>query len=252
MSVKQSVCRWCFNEIPLAVLAREAARIGYLGMDLVEPAQWGVLKEHELICAMTPTHGNKVGLANPADHAECLAKIEAAIVATAAEGWPNVACFSGNRAAGISDDEGLEHCARALARVVPLAEAKGVTLCMELLNSKVNHPGYMANTVGWGAELVRRVGSPRFRLLFDIYHVEVQEGTVLEKIRGHREMIAHYHTAGVPGRHEIDAPPIQTLDYAAIMREIQASGFEGYVGQEFKPVGDPIRALERAFEICDV
>ena len=248
MSLKQSVCRWFFNEMPLPELARQAARMGYVAMDLVEPEQWGVLKQHGLICAMTPTHGNKVGLANPAHHAECLAKIEAAIAATAAEGWPNVACFSGNRAQGISDAQGLQHCVQALARVVPLAEAKGVTLCMELLNSKVNHPGYMADTVAWGAELVRRVGSPRFKLLFDIYHVEVQEGNVMEKIRRHHKIIGHYHTAGVPGRHEIDET--QTLDYAAIMREIRTTGFGGYVAQEFKAAGDPIAGLENAFRIC--
>jgi hydroxypyruvate isomerase len=221
-------------------------------MDLVEPMDWGVLKDHGLICAMTPTHANRIGLANPANHAECLAKIDDAIRVTAAEGWPNVAIFSGNRVEGISDAEGLEHCVTALRRVVPLAEETGVTLCMELLNSKVNHPGYMADTVGWGAELVRRVGSPRFKLLFDIYHVEMQEGIVSEKIRRHQKIIAHYHTAGVPGRHEIDAPPAQTLDYAAIMREIAAACFQGYVGQEFKAVGDSIRGLERAFEICKV
>jgi hydroxypyruvate isomerase len=248
--IKHSVCRWCFPKWTVEELAQRASQLGYSAMDLADPADWGVLKKHGLICAMTMSHDLRKGLSNPANHEACLPKLEETIRLTAAEGWPNVICFSGNRENGISDEAGLEHMATALRQVLPLAEKNNITLCLEILNSKVNHAGYMADTPAFGAKLAQKLGSPNFKLLFDIYHVEVQEGGVLQKLRQYRDITGHYHTAGVPGRHEIDSS--QTLDYCAIMREIADSGFAGYVAQEFLPTKDPDVALAEAIEICDV
>ncbi|HVE78995.1 MAG TPA: TIM barrel protein, partial [Gemmatimonadaceae bacterium] len=158
-------------------------------------------------------------------------------------------CFSGNRD-GVSDEQGLETCARGLAALLPAAERRGVTLCMELLNSKVDHPGYQCDRTAWGGRLVERVGSPRFKLLYDIYHMQIMEGDVIRTIRDHHGHIAHYHTAGVPGRHEIDDS--QELNYPAIMRAIAESGFAGYVAQEFIPTRDPRTSLAEAVRLCRV
>jgi hydroxypyruvate isomerase len=248
--IKHSVCRWCFPMWTVEELAERAAALGYSAIDLVDPGDWGILKKRGLICAMTMSHDLRKGLSNPANHAACLPKLEETIRVTAAEGWPNVICFSGNRENGISDAEGLEHMAAALRQVLPLAEKSNITLHLEILNSKVNHAGYMADTPAFGAKLADKLGSNNFRLLFDIYHVEVQEGNVMQHLKRHRDITGHYHTAGVPGRNEIDAS--QTLDYAAIMREIADSGFGGYVAQEFLPLKDPAAALAEAIDICDV
>jgi hydroxypyruvate isomerase len=164
-------------------------------------------------------------------------------------GVPNVICFSGNRA-GLSDEEGLENCARGLERLVPLAEQLGVTLVMELLNSKVDHRDYMCDHTPWGVALVERIGSDRMKLLYDIYHMQIMEGDVIRTIRTHHQHIAHYHTAGVPGRNELDET--QELYYPAIVRAIRETGYEGFLGQEFIPRGDPIASLRAAVELCDV
>ena len=248
--IRQAVCRWCFDKVPLAILARDVASMGYLGLDLVDPAEWGILKEHGLICTMTPSHGLEKGLNKRANHAECVAKIKAGIEASAAAGFPNVICFSGNREPGLSDEEGIRNCVAAGKEVAGLAEEKGITICFELLNSKVDHPGYMCDHSAWGAEVVRRVGSERFKLLYDIYHMQVQEGDVIATIHKLAPLIAHYHTAGVPGRHEIDDK--QELNYPPIMRAIVETGFTGYVAQEFVPRGDGMNALRDAAAICDV
>jgi len=248
--IKHSVCRWCFSDWPVATLAQNAAALGYSALDLVDAGDWPILKSRGLICAMTMSHDLRKGLNNPANHGDCLAKIKTAIEQTAAEKWPNVAVFSGNREEGISDEAGLENSAAALRQILPLAEKNNITLCLEILNSKVNHAGYMADTPEWGAKLSQKLGSNSFKLLFDIYHVETQQGNVLESLRRHRDITAHYHTAGVPGRHEID--DTQTLNYPAILRDIAEHNFTGYVAQEFRPAKDPLGALEQAIEICDV
>jgi len=224
--------------------------MGLAGIDLVEPGEWETLRKHGLICTMTPSHTIERGLNNPANHAECIEKIVSSIEVTSAAGFPNVICFSGNCEEAISHQQGMENCADAIRQIVPLAEAKRVTVCMELLNSKLNHPGYMCDRSDWGAELGRRVGSPRFKLLYDIYHMQVQEGDVSATIEKHAAAIGHFHTAGVPGRHEIDQT--QELFYPAIMRVIAESGFEGYVAHEFIATGDPIGALREAVKLCDV
>jgi hydroxypyruvate isomerase len=248
--IKHSVCQWCYKGMSLDRLAAEAAQMGLAAIDLVGPKGWGVLKKHGLVCSMTPSHGIGKGLNRKENHDECLGKIRKSIEATSAAGFDNVICFSGNRA-GMDDDEGMKNCAIALKQVVGSAEKKNVTICMELLNSKRNHKDYMCDRTHWGAELVKRVGSDNFKLLYDIYHMQVQEGDVIATIKEHHECIGHYHTAGVPGRHEIDDS--QELYYPAIAKAIVDTGFGGYLAQEFKPKGkDPMHSLREAIRICDV
>jgi hydroxypyruvate isomerase len=248
--IRQSVCKWCFGKIPLETFAPACAAMGLRAIELVEPHEWDILKRHGLVCAMTPSHSIGKGLNRVENHAECLGQIRKSIEATAAAGFPNVICFSGNRA-GMDDDEGLKNCADALKQVVGFAEEKNVTICMELLNSKRNHKDYMCDRTAWGARLVQSVGSPRFRLLYDIYHMQVQEGDVIDTIKEFKDCIGHYHTAGVPGRNEIDST--QELNYPAIMKTILETGFDGYVAQEFIPRSkDPMASLQQAVTICDV
>lgn len=247
--IRQSVCKWCFGSIPLESFAESCARMGLRSIELLEPADWPTLKQHGLVCAMTPSHSIEKGLNRIANHEECLAKIRGSIDATSAAGFPNVICFSGNRA-GMDDGEGLKNCATAIKEVVGYAEQKNVTICMELLNSKRNHKDYMCDRTAWGAELVRSVGSDNFRLLYDIYHMQVQEGDVIDTIREYGDCIGHYHTAGVPGRNEIDDS--QELNYPAIMKAILKTGFKGYVGQEFVPRRNAMESLRQAVEICDI
>jgi hydroxypyruvate isomerase len=178
-----------------------------------------------------------------------LAALRGIIDANAAEGFPNVICFSGNRN-GMSDEEGLDNCAEALKQIVGYAEQKKVTICMELLNSKRNHKDYMCDRTAWGVELCKAVGSERFKLLYDIYHMQVDEGDVIATLRENKDYIGHYHTAGVPGRHEID--DTQELNYPAIMRAIADTGFTGIVAQEFTPTRGAYASLEQAVKICDV
>lgn len=224
--------------------------MGLAGIDLVEPKDFDVLKRHNLIGTMTPSHSIEVGLNDPANHAECLTKIRASIEATSAAGFPNSICFSGNRIPHISDEDGIKNCVAAIKQVMALAEAKKVTLHMELLNSKLDHPGYMCDHTEWGAAVVRGVGSARFKLVYDVYHMQVQEGDIIATIGKHAEAIGHYHTAGVPGRHEFGAN--QELFYPAIMRAISQTGFAGFVAHEFTPMGEPLAALREAVRICSV
>lgn len=225
--------------------------MGLVGLDLVEPADWPVLHRHGLICTMTPSHPLVRGLNHPANHAECIAKITAALEATAAAGFPNVICFPGNRdgePAFVSDDDGARHTLTALQKVAPMAERLGVTLHLELLNSKVDHPGYMGDRTEWLAAILRKLGSPRVKMLYDIYHMQVQEGDVIATIRKHHELIGHYHTAGVPGRHELDDR--QELNYPAIVRAIRETGYDGFFVHEFVPTGEPMAALRAAVKLC--
>jgi len=247
-NIRHSVCRWCYGKMSMDDLARECARIGLEGIDLVGTGDWEILKAHGLIGTMTPSHGIAKGLNRKENHEECLGKIRDAIDKTSAEGWPNVICFSGNRG-GMSEEEGLVNCAEALKQIVGHAAEKNVTICMELLNSK-SHKDYMCDHTAWGVELCKRVGSPNFKLLYDIYHMQRMEGDVIQTIRESKEFIGHYHTAGVPGRNEID--DTQELYYPAIMRAIRDTGFQGIVAQEFNPKRDPIASLEQSIAICDV
>lgn len=247
--IKQSVSRWCFGKIDFDKFAQYCSQIGICSIELVNPKDWPILKKHGLICAMTPSHGIAKGLNRKENHAECLAAIRENIDATAEAGFPNVICFSGNRA-GMDDDLGLANCEIAIKQIVGYAEKKNVTICMELLNSKRNHKDYMCDRSHWGAKLVRQVGSENFKLLFDIYHMQVQEGDVIATIKEYADCIGHYHTAGVPGRNEIDST--QELNYPAIMNAIVKTGYQGYVGHEFVPKKDPFESLAQAVKICDV
>lgn len=248
-NINQTVCKWCFRKVKLEELAACCRKIGIKGMDLVNPKDWPILKKYGLVCSMTSSHGIAKGLNRVENHAECLAKIRKSIDDTSEAGFANVICFSGNRK-GMDDDEGMKNCEKAIKDVVGYAEKKNVILCMELLNSKRNHKDYMCDRTHWGAQLVRRVGSDHFRLLYDIYHMQVQEGDVIATIKEYSDCIGHYHTAGVPGRNEIDDS--QELFYPAIMKAILATGFKGYVGQEFIPKKDPLGSLADSVKICDV
>jgi hydroxypyruvate isomerase len=255
--IKQSVCLWCYGEflrqhkMSLDQFAAACRKMGLRSIELTTPDQWPTLKKHELICAMTPSHGIDPGLNRVEHHEKCLAKIRKAIDDTAAAGFPNVICCSGNRK-GMDDAEGLKNCVTALRQIAPCAEKKQVTVCLELLNSADDHPDYMADSTRWCVELVQRVGSPRVKVLYDIYHAAMMKEDVLADIKNHADCWGHFHTGGVPGRHEIDGT--QKLDYRRIMGAILATGYQGYVGQEFvprDPKGDALGSLEQAVRICD-
>ncbi len=249
-SVIHSACRWCYKDIALDDLAREGKRVGLASIELLEPSEWAVVQRHGLTCAMAMGVTRiPEGLNRLEHHAVMVPGMVDRVRACAEAGIPNVICFSGNRA-GMGDEQGLENCAVALRQVVGEAERRRVTVCMELLNSRVDHKDYMGDHTAWGVELVKRVGSERFKLLYDIYHMQIMEGDVIHTIRESHPFIAHYHTGGVPGRHEIDST--QELNYPAIVRAIADTGYRGYLGQEFIPVRDPITSLSQALSICTV
>jgi hydroxypyruvate isomerase len=253
-TIKQSVCRWCFNDMPLDDLAANAKRIGLHSVELIGPTDFETIKKHGLMCAMVSQAGPggiPKGWNRVDNHSWLIPAYEERIAQVAAEKWPNVICFSGNRD-GLGDQEGLENCAKGLKQLMPAAEKAGVTVCMELLNSKVNHPDYQCDHTPWGVKLVQMVGSPRFKLLYDIYHMQIMEGDVIHTIRDNHQHIAHYHTAGVPGRHEIDES--QELFYPAVMKAIVDTGYTGYVAQEFVPLKKEqgMASLEDAYKRCAV
>ena len=252
--LKQAVCQWCFKNWEKEQFCANAQKLGLVGIDLVGPDWFESLKKHDLIGTMTPSHGISKGLNRKEHWDECLKKIRESIDATAAAGFPNVICFSGDRKGPgdlppIDDEQGLKNCAEALKQVVGYAEEKKVTLCMELLNSK-QHKNYMCDHTAWGVELCKAVGSDRFKLLYDIYHMQIMEGDIIATIRANKDYLGHYHTAGVPGRHEID--DTQELQYEPIMRAIADTGFQGIVAQEFTPTRGAYASLEQAVKICDV
>ena len=253
-AIKQSVCRWCFNEMPLDELAANAKRVGLKSIELLQPADFPTVEKHGLICAMVSqagTGGIPRGWNRVDNHSWLIPAYQERIDVVARAKYPNVICFSGNRG-GLGDDEGLENCAVGLKQIMPAAEKAGVTVCMELLNSKVNHADYQCDHTAWGVKLVEKVGSERFKLLYDIYHMQIMEGDVIHTIRDHHRAIGHYHTAGVPGRHELDET--QELFYPAIMRAIRDTGYTGYVAQEFVPVKKEtgMASLEDAYRRCAV
>jgi hydroxypyruvate isomerase len=248
--VKQSLCRWCYNGISLEQLAAAAKKIGYQSIELLTPKEVPVAQAAGLTCAMLSGADAIDRGFNRREHHDQLEKsLGEHIEFAAANGLPNVICFSGNRR-GMSDEEGLQNCTAGLKRIVGLAEKKNVTICMELLNSRVDHADYMCDRTPWGVELAKQVGSPRFKLLYDIYHMQIMEGDVIRTIRDNQDFIGHYHTGGNPGRHEIDES--QELNYGAIMRAIVETGYQGYVGQEFIPARDPLTSLAEGYRICDV
>ncbi len=248
--IQQSVCRWCYQKMPLDDLAREAARIGIVAMDLIGPSEWDTVMKYGLKPSMGFS-GSTIpdGPNTKANHQRLEAEFHKNVELAAKAGVPNLICFSGNRR-GMSDEEGLDNCTAFLRKVMPHAEDRGILICMELLNSKVNHKDYMCDHTAWGVELVKRVGSPKFKLLYDIYHMQIMEGDVIRTIRDNIQYLAHFHTGGVPGRNELD--DTQELNYATITRAIIETGFSGYMAHEFIPKRDPMTSLREAVLLCDV
>jgi hydroxypyruvate isomerase len=255
-NIHHSVCQWCYNFLPLEELCQVVQEIGFGAIDLLGPKDWPTLQKYNLFSSMC-YHGGKVSLTDGFNHPEFhdqLVKDYLEVMPLMVKaGYKNVICFSGSRR-GMDDETGLKNCVAGLQRILPLAEKSGITVQMELLNSKVDHKDYMCDHTAWGVELVKRTGSPNFKLLYDIYHMQIDEGDVIRTIRDNHAYIGHYHTGGVPGRHIIDES--QELYYPAIMKAILETGFTDYVAQEFIPdekeKADKIAALKKAVHICDV
>ena len=249
--INHSVCHWCFEQIPLEEFLIILRRLGIGAIDLVGPKDWPLLKKHNIHCSMC--NGAELGLTkgwnNPKYHKELIENYTKMIPLVAEAGYTNLICFSGNRD-GMTDQEGLLHCVTGLKQILPLAESHGVVIQMELFN-QIDHPDYMCDHSDWGIALCKALGSDYFKLLYDIYHMQIQEGDIIRTIQNNHQFFGHYHTAGVPGRHEIDET--QELYYPAIMRAIAATGFDGFVAQEFIPTSeDPLASLVKAIEICDI
>ncbi len=259
--INHSACKWCYPKISLEELCTAGKEFGLTSIDLIRPADFDTLKKHKLTCAMVsnPTtagpKGKKVGGIGDAwnrveNHDALVEAYETDIKLVAEAGYKNLICFSGNRR-GMDDAEGLKNCAMGLKRIMSAAEKHNVVITMELLNSKVNHKDYMCDHTAWGVELCKAIGSDNFKLLYDIYHMQIMEGDVIATIKKDNQYFSHYHTGGVPGRHEID--DTQELNYAPIMKAIAETGFKGHVAQEFIPAKeDKIASLKHAVLICDI
>ena len=249
-SVRHSVSRWCFPSLSLTELATAARGLGIESVELLEPIEWPVVASLGLTCAMARGPDTITDSFNRREnHARLVPAFAQRIRECARAGLPNVICFSGNRR-GQSDEEGLEICAEGIRQFIAVAEREKVTVCLELLNSKIDHPDYQCDHTAWGVELCRRIDSERFKLLYDIYHMQIMEGDVIRTIQSYHPYIAHYHTGGNPGRAEIDHT--QELNYPAIVRAIQATGYRGFIGQEFIPKREPLRGLREAIALCSV
>lgn len=248
--IKQSACRWCYSKIPIDDFAKECARLGLKSVDLAGAEEWPVLKKYGL--APTMIGGGTTipdGFNRKENHAGIEERFRKSVQNAVDAEAPSIIVFSGNRK-GMSDAEGLENCVVGLKKVMPIAEDKGKLVCMELLNSKVNHPDYMCDRTPWGVELVKRVGSPNFKLLYDIYHMQIMEGDVIRTMKENAQYIGHLHTGGNPGRNEIDET--QELNYKAIAKAVVDMGFSGYFAHEFIPKRDPLTSLAEAVALCDV
>ena len=251
-NINHSACRWCYSDIPTESLAKSFKQLGMVGMDLVGPSEWKILKDNGLTSTMC--NGAEISLTegfNTIQYHDKLVKNYIEHINYVADaGYTNLICFSGSRR-GMDDETGLNNCVTGLKKIMALAEKRGVVIQMELLNSRVDHTDYMCDRSSWGVELCKRLGSPNFKLLFDIYHMQIDEGDIIHSINTNHAYYGHYHTGGVPGRNEIDER--QELYYPAIMRAILKTGFKGYVAQEFIPADkDPIASLAAAIKICDV
>jgi hydroxypyruvate isomerase len=248
--LKQSVSRWCYGKLSLEELCAASKKIGLSAIDLLDEKDWNTPKQFGLACAMANGFGSiSKGFNRPDNHDKLVADAERMMPLAAAAGVPNIVCFSGNRA-GMSDGEGITNCIAGFKRITATAERVGVTLCLELLNSKVDHHDYQADHTAWGVEVVKGVNSSSLKLLYDIYHMQIMEGDVVHTIRENSQHIAHYHTGGVPGRNEIDET--QELNYRRVAQAIADCGFTGFLAHEFVPKRDAITSLGQAFSICDV
>ena len=251
--LKQSASRWCYGKIPLPDLCRAAKRIGLAGIDLLQPEDWPVVQQEGLVSSMGyPTKRDDfiaTGFNDRANHPMLLRELEQTIPLAARQGVPNVIAMFGNRK-GKSDAEAIAACVEGFNAIKPLAEEHKVTICVELLNSKVDHADYQGDRTAFGAQVIDAVGSPRVKLLYDIYHMQIMEGDVIRTIRQHIGHIGHFHTGGVPGRHELD--DTQELNWRAVARAIVDAGFTGYLAHEFVPTRDPLTSLREAVALCDV
>jgi hydroxypyruvate isomerase len=249
--LKQSVCRWCYGKIPLPDFCKAVKEIGLTAIDLIEEKDWPLLAEHGLICSMGWKMGGDIpnGLNDPANHDLIVNGLLTTLPKAAQAKVPNLIAFFGNRK-GRSDEDAIKNCVAGLNRVKKAAEEHGVTVCVELLNSKVDHKDYQGDRTWFGVEVVRQVDSPRVRLLYDIYHMQIMEGDVIRTIRDNHQWIAHFHTGGVPGRHELD--DTQELNWRTVAKAIADTGYAGYVAHEFVPTRDPLTSLREAVALCDV
>ncbi len=249
--VRQSACQWCYKDIPLDQLCAFAAENGMFGIDLLDPADYEVPRRHGLICTMGRADGGTItdGLNRIENHAAIEQGFRTYIPQAAKAGVPNVITFSGTRR-GMSDDEGMRNTIIGLNRVKKIAEDHDVTICMELLNSKVNHPDYMADHTAWGVRVMQEVNSPHVKLLYDIYHMQIMEGDLISTITTNMAWMGHFHTGGVPGRHELDES--QEVEWQGVMSAIANAGFMGYIAHEFVPTRDPLTSLRAAVTLCDV
>jgi hydroxypyruvate isomerase len=253
--IKQSLVHWCFKKHwDIDQMCRVARDLGCLSVELCPPADWPTLKKHGLVCAIASSHPFARGMNNPKYQPMCIEKLTAAIDACAAAKFPNVITFTGFRE-DIDDEAGIKNCVAGFKKVLGHAEKKKVTLCLEMLNSKVNetmkgHPGYQGDHLAYCMKIIEKVASPRLKLLFDIYHVQIMDGDLIRHVRQYADVIAHVHTAGNPGRGELDDN--QEINYPPVMRALVEIGYKGYVGQEFIPTRDPLVGLRQAVSRCDV
>ena len=250
-NINHSVCRWCFGDVDLDTLCIEAKKIGITAIDLIGPEEWAILKKHGLDSSLCNGAELSIddGWNEPEFHAELIERYSAMIPKVAEAGYKQLICFSGTRN-GKDDETGWKNCVEGLKQIIPIAEEHKVTLVMELLNSKVDHPDYQCDHTAWGVELCKRLDSENFKLLYDIYHMQIDEGNVISTIKNNFQYISHYHTGGVPGRNEINYD--QELYYPAIVKAILATGFNGYIAQEFLPSKkDVFQSLNEAVTICD-
>jgi hydroxypyruvate isomerase len=250
-NIHQSVARWCYQKIALEDLCTAGAQMGLKGIDLLQPDEFEIPRRYGLVCSMGYADGGKInkGLNRLENHDEIEAGLRKAVPLAAKAGVPNVITFSGNRD-GLADDEGLKNTIVGLKRLKTLMEDHGVILNMELLNSKVDHHGYMCDHTTWGVAAMQEVNSPNIKLLYDIYHMQIMEGDLIRTITANHQWIGHFHTGGVPGRHELD--DTQEVTWDAVMRGISATGYKGYVAHEFLPTKDPLTSLRNAVDLCDV
>jgi hydroxypyruvate isomerase len=248
--IKQSAARWCYRKISLDDLAKAGAEMGLSGIDLIDHDEWPVVQKYGLVPAMTPGAGKiPDGWNRTENHSKLESEMRENIERAAAAKVPNVITFSGNRG-GLADDIGKENCVTGLKRVKKMAEDSGVTICLELLNSKVDHKDYMCDHSAWGVDVIKAVDSPRVKLLFDIYHMQIMEGDIIRTIRENLQYIAHFHTGGVPGRHELD--DTQELQWRTVAKAIADLNYQGYFAHEFVPTKDPLASLRKAVELCTV
>jgi hydroxypyruvate isomerase len=249
--IRQSVCQWCYRQMSIDQLAQSAASIGLRGVDLLQPDDYEIPRRCGLVCTMGYAGGGVINKAlnRTENHAAIEQAFRANIPRAAKAGVPNVITFSGNRA-GLSDDEGARNTVAGLNRLKKIAEDHGVTICLELLNSKRDHHDYMCDHTAWGVRVAQEVNSPNVKLLYDIYHMQIMEGDLIETISTNIQWIGHFHTGGVPGRHELNGT--QEVQWDAVMRAIADSGFRGYVAHEFIPTADPLASLKSAADLCDV